>query len=93
MQAHRNNDDRSCGAKTIASQTFVKIDGEAWAVEGDVNTHGQGGLIASRSFIKINGKSIIVVSDSADPDNLCYSIGGEHCNPKAASGSSLVDVG
>lgn len=93
MQAHRNGDQRSCGATTIASQSFVKIDGQAWAVEGDQNTHGAGGLIASKTYIKIGGKSVIVVSDSANQDNLCPSLGGEHCNPKASSGSSIIDVG
>jgi hypothetical protein len=93
MQAHRHGDQRSCGATTIATQSFVTIDGKAWAVEGDQNTHGAGGLIASKTYLKIGGKSVIVVTDNANQDNLCPSLGGEHCNPKASSGSSLVDVG
>lgn len=93
MQAHRNGDQRSCGATTIASQSFVTIGGQAWAVEGDKNTHGEGGLIATKSYIKIGGKSVIVVNDPANQDNLCPSLGGEHCNPKASSGSSFLDVG
>lgn len=94
VQAHRHGDQRSCGATTIVSgQNFVTIDGQLWAVENDENTHGGGGLIASKSYITIGGKKIIIVNDSANQDNLCPTAGGEHCNPKASSGSSLVDVG
>lgn len=91
--AHRNNDQRSCGATTtVTGQTFVTIDGQLWAVENDENTHGGGGLIASKTYVKINGKSVIVQNDSANQDNLCPSAGGEHCNPKATGFSSLVNV-
>jgi hypothetical protein len=94
VQAHRQDDQRSCGATTVViGQNFVTIDNKLWAVENDQNTHGAGGLIASKSYITIGGKKIIVVNDSANQDNLCPSAGGEHCNPKASSGSSLVDVG
>jgi hypothetical protein len=93
-QAHRHSDQRSCGATTVVSgQNFVTIEGKLWAVENDQNTHGAGGLIASKSYITIAGKKIIVVNDSANQDNLCPTAGGEHCNPKASSGSSLVEVG
>lgn len=92
MEAHLNGQQRECGATTIATQTFVKIGGQAWAVEGDQNTHGGGALIASKSFIKIGGKAVIVKGDSASPDSQCYSVGGSHCNPKAAEGSSFVKV-
>lgn len=94
MQAHRHGDQRSCGATTVVSgQSFVTVDGQLWAVENDQNTHGGGGLIASKTYIKIGGKSVIVVNDSANQDNLCPSLGGEHCNPKASSGSNLINVG
>lgn len=92
---HRQDDLRSCGATTIATgQNFVFVDGKLWSVEGDVNTHGGGALIASKSFIKINGKSVIVVNDNAFPDSLCGVKGQsvEHCNPKAVTGSSTVNV-
>ena len=85
-QAHRQDDQRSCGATTVVTgQSFVKIGGK--------NTHSEGGLIATKSFIKIGGKSVIVVGDNANQDGLCPSAGGEHCNPKAATGSSFVTVG
>jgi uncharacterized Zn-binding protein involved in type VI secretion len=91
--AHRQDDQRSCGATTIVSgQSFVTVDGKLWAVENDQNTHGGGGLIASKTYVKINGKSVIVQNDSANPDNLCPVAGGDHCNPKATGFSSLVDV-
>jgi len=91
---HRNNDLRTCGATTIATQTFVTIGGQAIAVENDQNSHGGGGLIAgSGSFIKINNKSIIVVGDTASPDNLCPVLGGAHCAPAAATGASFVTIG
>lgn len=91
--AHRQNDQRSCGATTIVTgQTFVTVDGKLWAVENDQNTHGNGGLIASKTYVKINGKSVIVQNDNANPDNLCPIPGGEHCNPKATGFSSLIDV-
>lgn len=91
--AHREQDQRSCGATTIVTgQSFVTIDGKLWAVEGDQNTHGQGQLIASKSYITIGGKAVIVQNDSASQDALCPTQGGEHCNPKATGFSSLVDV-
>lgn len=93
-QIHRNNDQRTCGATTIATQTFVTVGGQAVAVEGDQNSHGAGGLIAGLgSFVKINNKSIIVVGDTANPDNLCGTLGGSHCNPAASTGASFVTVG
>lgn len=92
MKAHRHGDLRTCGATTVVTgQSFVKVGGQLWAVEGDQNTHGAGGLIATKSFIKINGKSVIVQNDPANQDNLCPSAGGEHCNPKAQDGS-LIEV-
>lgn len=93
-QIHRNNDQRTCGATTIATQTFVTVGGQAVAVEGDQNSHGGGSLIAAGgTFVKINNKSVIVVGDSASPDNLCATVGGAHCSPAAASGASFVTVG
>lgn len=91
--AHLQGQQRSCGATTVTTQSFVTIDGKAWAVENDTNTHGGGQLIASKSFVKIGGKSVIVQGDNAQQDNLCPSQGGAHCNPTAAEGSSFVTVG
>ncbi len=92
-EAHVNGQLRSCGATTIVSgQSFVKVDGQLWAVENDQNSHGSGQLIASKTFVKIGGKSVIVKGDSAQQDALCPSLGGEHCNPKAQEGKSFIKV-
>ena len=70
--AHRNADARACGAATIVSgQSSVYVNGRLWAVQGDENTHGAGGLIPSGHTVKINGKKVIVNrADKADMDLL-----------------------
>jgi uncharacterized Zn-binding protein involved in type VI secretion len=89
--AHRHGDLRSCGATTVATgQTTVKIGGQLWAVQNDQNNHGNGGLIASGTTVKIGGKAVIAVGDTANPDTLCFTIGGPHCNPSATSGAGTV---
>lgn len=90
--SHRDQDLRACGATTIASQDFVFIEGKAWAVQGDPNTDGAGGLISSKTFIKINGVPISVQGDSANQDNLCPILAGPHCAPSATGFSNLVKV-
>lgn len=71
INVHRHGDSRSCGATTIViGQSSVFINGKLCSVEGDINTHGNGQLIASHSSFKINNKSVIVVGDSSQPDNL-----------------------
>lgn len=69
--AHRENDLRACGATTIViGQSLVKIDGQLWAVEGDICSHGDGQLIStSGTKIRINGKRVIVVGDTAAGDD------------------------
>lgn len=85
--AHKQGDQRNCGATTIVSgQNFVTIGGKLWAVEGDQDTHGAGGLKPSQNYITINGKYIIVDQDSANPDNQ------RHSNPQAVSPSGFVEV-
>lgn len=92
-KAHRDQDQRSCGAlTTVSGQSFVTIEDKLWAVEGDQNTHGGGQLIATKTYVTINGKAIIVQNDPAAQDQLCPVLGGEHCNPKAIGFSNLVDV-
>lgn len=91
--SHRNGDARVCGASTIASQSFVTIDGQPWAVQGDGNTDGGGALIASQTFVTINGIPVILLGDTAAPDGLCPEPGGPHCAPAAAGGDPLVTVG
>lgn len=69
-KAHRNNDERACSATTIVEgQSSVYVNGKLWAVQGDPNTHGEGGLIPSGHTVKINGKKVIVHKpDQADAD-------------------------
>jgi uncharacterized Zn-binding protein involved in type VI secretion len=88
---HRQDDLRICGATTIViGQSTVFVNGKLWAVTGDPNTDGNGQLIATFNTVKINGKSVIVVGDNADPDDLCILIGPPHCNPSATTGSPSV---
>lgn len=89
--AHRQDDARVCGATTIVTgQSHVSIEGKLWAVDGDPNTDGGGGLNTSHGWLTINGKGIIVAGDSAAPDALCPI--PPHCNPDAVGFSSLVSV-
>ncbi len=70
--AHRDTDTRFCGAKTIASQTNVKVNGKPWAVDGDPSTHGAGNLIQvyGPGNVRIGGvKVICAVGDKASADN------------------------
>lgn len=71
--AHRHDDVRFCGAKTIVTgQSSVIVNGRLWAVEGDKDTHcNQGDLSAvyGTPSIQIEGKFIICgVGDIAAPD-------------------------
>jgi len=89
--SHRQTDTRVCGATTIVSgQDFVTIDGQLWAVDGDPNTDGGGGLIHSQSFVTIGGIPIILAGDSANPDDLCPV--PPHCGPSAVGFDDLVEV-
>lgn len=89
---HRNNDLRACNAKTVVvGQSTVFCNGELVSVDGDINTDGSGELIGS-SNVFINRLSVIVDGDTALPDDLCQSIGNEHCLPLAVSGSNNVFV-
>ncbi len=90
-KAHREGDVRVCGATTIAAgQSHVTIEGQLWAVDGDPNTDGGGGLITTHPWLTINGKGVIVVGDHAASDSVCPI--PPHCDPFAVGFSSLVDV-
>ena len=90
--SHRRTDARNCGATTVVvGQSTVFSNNLLWAVDNDPNTHGSGGLIPSGSTVYIENKLVIVhAPDSARPDNLCPPLGGNHCNPRTASGSPDV---
>jgi hypothetical protein len=92
---HRNTDPRSCGATTIVSgQTTVYANNLLVSVNGDNNSHGGGTLAAANNDVYVNNK--LVVNDTpeaAAPDSLCPPLGGAHCSPVTAGGSSTVFVG
>jgi uncharacterized Zn-binding protein involved in type VI secretion len=90
---HRHSDSRICGATTVVSgQDSVTVNGLLWAVKGDQNTHGAGGLInTTGSSVTIHGINVIVHgADDSNPDLLCPVSGEPHCNPKTAAGSGNV---
>lgn len=92
--AHLDGDARICGATTVVvGQSTVLVNSKLWAVEGDPNTHGAGNLIPSGSTVFIEGKPVIVhAADAAVADNLCPSLGGNHCAPATAAGSGDVNA-
>lgn len=90
---HRVGDARVCGASTVeAGNDFVTVDSQLWAVLGDPDSHGDGGLINSQNYVTINGLYVILVGDSANPDDLCIPIGAPHCDPVASQGDALITV-
>ena len=91
--SHRNNDFRTCGATTqVVGQSFVKINGQLWAVQGDPDSHGEGQIITTQTYVKINGIPVSLVNDQASADTLCFTIGFPHCDPFTSSGDSTVTI-
>ena len=91
---HRNTDSRSCGASTVSSQgRNVYVNNLLWSIDGDPNSHGSGSLIAATNNVFIGGTAVCNNNDSAAPDALCPTAGGNHCAPSAVGGSSNVFVG
>lgn len=72
-QAHRDRDERYCGALTeVIGQSSVFVNGKLWAVEDDPESHGAGELIAVTGTrnVYINGKLVIcAIGDQARADN------------------------
>jgi hypothetical protein len=73
-QAHRDTDNRFCGALTIVShQDNVFVNKLLWSVEGDLDTHcNEGALIpiTAPKNVYIWGINVIVaVGDTAEPDH------------------------
>lgn len=84
--AHRNGDDRFCGAITnVIGQNNVKVNGILWAVEGDIDDHcGEGALQAvyGAKNVYINNKLVIcAMGDIAAPDR-------EDCEIKHLTGAT-----
>jgi hypothetical protein len=93
--AHRHGDARACGATTVVvGQGSTYVNGRLWAVEGDINSHGNGELVASVATVLIEGKRVIVnAPDDAAPDDLCIPLNGAHCEPMTAEGSGDTFAG
>ena len=90
-KAHRQGDNRFCGATTIVSgQSTVYVNGKLWAVEGDKETHERGDLICVGSkTVFIEGKAVITaVKDIAAPDILGHPTGPT--NPASGSGDTFA---
>jgi hypothetical protein len=93
--AHRNGDSRTCGASTVVdNQTTVFVNDRLWAVEGDINSHGDGALVpVTGDTVYVEGKLVIVHGpDNAFPDDLCIPVGGNHCAPFTAQGSGDTQI-
>lgn len=91
---HRNTDSRSCGASTVVTGNgSVFANNLLVSVNGDPNSHGGGSLSASTNQIFAENLMVVEVGDSASPDALCIPLGGAHCGPSSASGSTNVFVG
>lgn len=90
--AHRNNDSRYCGAKTIVeTQTTVFVNNQLWAVEGDPNTHGEGRLYAfyGAKNIYVENKLIICApGDKASEDEEGHM--PSSVDPSTASSDTIV---
>lgn len=71
-KAHRDGDLRTCGATTVVTgQSTVYVNNKLWAVEGDLNDHGQGALraVLSQDIFIENKKAIVTPGDEAFPDD------------------------
>ena len=95
IPVHRDTDARSCGATTVVSgQGNVYANNLLISVDGDPNSHGGGALSAGSNKVFINNKLVVNhTPDGAAPDALCPPLGGDHCAPSTAQGSSDVFVG
>lgn len=69
--AHRQSDNRYCGATNKPGQQTVTVNGIPWTVEGQENTHNNGQLISVvGSTVRIGGIKVIVFGDAASGDDL-----------------------
>lgn len=77
-KAHREEDRRFCGAKTIVEgQSSVYVNNKLWAVEGDPNDHVHGELISiysKRNIFIENKRAIVAIGDAAGPDGPNYDL-------------------
>lgn len=88
--AHRHDDPRACGAKTVVlNQDSVTVNEKLWAVKGTTNNHGNGQLINSTGdSVTIHGIPVIVHGpDDSEADNI-----HPKSTPKTAGGSDNVSA-
>lgn len=91
---HRDTDSRTCGASTTVSlQPNVFANNLLVAVNGDPNSHGDGGLIAGANNVFANNILVVRIVDGANADSLCPPLGGDHCAPDPSSASGNVFAG
>ena len=91
---HRNTDSRACGASTnVAGQGTVYVNNKLCSVNSDPNSHGGGNLKAVNPNVFVNNKLVVILGNSAASDDKCPLPGGDHCNPKATSGSDNTAIG
>lgn len=91
-KAHRQDDGRFCGAKTIVqNQNSVTVNQKLWAIKDSINTDGGGNLHASPDgSVTIHGIQVVVHRpEDADPDTKCPQA-APHCNPYTTEGSDNV---
>ena len=83
--AHRNTYARDCGALTIViNQSTVYVNGKLWAVQGDVDSHGDGELTPTGTTVFVEKLPVVVKNDPASTDD------EGHSNPKADAVSGDV---
>jgi hypothetical protein len=87
--AHIHGHKRVCSATTtVENQSSVYVNDQLWAVRDSTNNHGLGGLIPTGQTVYVENKLVIChTPDSAQPDFLCFTVGGNHCDPKTDEGS------
>lgn len=88
-KAHRNGDQRACGAATIVQgQSSVTVNGKLWSVDDDPNSHGEGGLIPTGSSVTINGKRVIVHTPDKAKIDLLFHVDDDDATAQASGSVS-----
>jgi len=49
--------------------------------------------VTGQNTVYVNNKLVVIVGNSAKRDSKCPIPGGNHCNPKATSGSGNTAIG
>lgn len=94
VPVHRNNDRRSCGARTrVQGQSTVYVNNQLASVQGDPNTHGGGSLRASVNdgTVFINNKKLVLKGSEASRDRKAgFLRSRSHKRPRAIQASPNV---